>query len=665
MPYRRLLLSLLLFLSLISAGCSGDSTSGPPLNTETVAAPTFAPEAGTYSSPQNVTITCTTTDASIHYTLDGSDPDESSALYSSPTVVSATTTIKARAYKSGMNPSPMATAVYTINIPGTVASPTFDPPAGTYASAQDVTMNCATTDASIYYTLDGSDPDESSTLYSSPLAVPATTTIKARAYKSGMNPSPVATAVYTINIPETVASPTFDPPAGTYTSAQDVTMNCATTDASIYYTLDGSDPDESSTLYSSPLAVPATTTIKARAYKSGMNPSPVATAVYTINIPETVASPTFDPPAGTFASAQDVTLDCTTMGAIIYYTLDGSDPDEFSAQYISPIAVSATTTIRARAYKSGMNPSPVATGVFVIDLPDVAEPQISPQQGIYPMPEPVTITCSTPGATIYYTLDGTIPDQGSSQYLGTFTANATLTIKARAYAVGMDPSPVATVTLTILPGLVAYYPLQGNAHDVNGGHDGTMYGPVNAEDRYGNPQGALEFDGIDDYIELADESSFDLTDFTISMWVRIETLPINPGPHSPGKYTLINKGADLGNFTSFLAHFGGASYCSPDYAHKTSQGNWSDTCMDARINLYNWYHVVMTRDTEVHYYVNGTLMCTSSGMPTPLQNDDNVLIGKLRGVIDEYPLKGFLDDIRFYDRALSSTEIQQLYDAEQ
>jgi hypothetical protein len=51
-------------------------------------------------------------------------------------------------------------------------------------------------------------------------------------------------------------------------------------------------------------------------------------------------------------------------------------------------------------------------------------------------------------------------------------------------------------------------------------------------------------------------------------------------------------------------------------------------------------------------------------MTAAVQNDDPVLIGKLRSASDERHFKGFIDDVRFYNRALSATEIQQLYDAE-
>lgn len=79
-----------------------------------VALPTFSPSAGTYYSSQLVSIDCTTEDATIHYTLDGTDPDQTSPIYTEPLSIEETTTVKARAYKTDMTPSPIATAVYTI-----------------------------------------------------------------------------------------------------------------------------------------------------------------------------------------------------------------------------------------------------------------------------------------------------------------------------------------------------------------------------------------------------------------------------------------------------------------------------------------------------------------------------------------------------------------------
>ena len=88
------------------------------------------------------------------------------------------------------------------------------------------------------------------------------------------------TAVFTPM--DVVATPTFTPVAGTYNDAQQVTINCTTEGASIYYTMDGSEPSTSSTLYNVAVTINETTTLKAIAVKQGMANSNVATALYRI-----------------------------------------------------------------------------------------------------------------------------------------------------------------------------------------------------------------------------------------------------------------------------------------------------------------------------------------------------------------------------------------------
>ncbi|WP_422444911.1 glycoside hydrolase family 3 N-terminal domain-containing protein [Thermoanaerobacterium sp. DL9XJH110] len=80
----------------------------------------------------------------------------------------------------------------------------------------------------------------------------------------------------------TVATPTASPSPGTYDTPQTVTLSCATSGASIYYTTDGSTPTRNSMLYTAPITINVTTTIKAIAVKSGWYDSPVATFTYTI-----------------------------------------------------------------------------------------------------------------------------------------------------------------------------------------------------------------------------------------------------------------------------------------------------------------------------------------------------------------------------------------------
>ena len=436
-----------------SAAFKNTCPNGSPLQPPVVAAPTFTPAAGTYSSTQSVTIATATAGASIRYTTDGSTPSETAGmLYSGPITVTAATTITAIAYMSSMTDSAVTTAAYTMAPP--VTMPTFTPAAGTYLSTQTVAIATSTAGASIRYTTDGSIPSETAgTLYTTPVTVAATGTIKAIAYMSGMADSAVAVALYTIAMP--VAAPTFTPAAGQYSSTQTVAIATATTGASIRYTTDGSTPSETAgTLYSAPVTVSSTSTINAIAYKSGMTDSAVAAAAYTIG--PAVAAPTFTPAAGTYNSSQTVTIATTTAGASIRYTTDGSTPSETAGTlYSAPVTVAATSTINAIAYKTGMIDSPVSTAAYAIG-PAVAAPTFTPAAGTYNSTQTVTIATTTAGASIRYTTDGSTPSEtAGTLYSAPVTVSATATINAIAYKSGMTDSTVSTAAYTIGPAVAA------------------------------------------------------------------------------------------------------------------------------------------------------------------------------------------------------------------
>jgi arabinogalactan endo-1,4-beta-galactosidase len=91
----------------------------------------------------------------------------------------------------------------------------------------------------------------------------------------------------------TATAPTFSPAAGTYTTAQTVTISDTTPGATIYYTTDGTMPTTASSVYSGAITVPATSaseTIQAIAVASGYANSTVASAVYTISSPPATAT---------------------------------------------------------------------------------------------------------------------------------------------------------------------------------------------------------------------------------------------------------------------------------------------------------------------------------------------------------------------------------------
>lgn len=95
--------------------CPADVCTTGTGTTPTAAAPTFTPVAGTYTSPQSVTISSATPSATIYYTTNGTTPTTSSTVYSGPITVSTTQTLKAIAVAGGFLNSAVATATYTIN----------------------------------------------------------------------------------------------------------------------------------------------------------------------------------------------------------------------------------------------------------------------------------------------------------------------------------------------------------------------------------------------------------------------------------------------------------------------------------------------------------------------------------------------------------------------
>lgn len=415
----------------------------------TVATPTFSPAAGTYTSIQTVTISDSTSGATIYYTTNGSTPTTSSTHYTSPITVSSSETVKAIGTKSGYTQSAVGSAAYTINL--TVATPTFSPTAGTYTTVQTVTISDTTSGSTLYYTTNGSTPTPSSTQYTSPITVSSSETVKAIGTESGYTESAVGSAAYTINL--TVATPTFSPVAGTYTTAQTVTISDTTSGSAIYYTTNGSTPTTSSTPYTSPITVSSTETVKAIATASGYAESAVGSAAYTINL--TTATPGFSPGAGSYSSPQTVTISDSTPGATIYYTTNGTNPTTSSPVYSSPVGVNTTETLEAIATASGYAQSAVGSATYTLAAPT---PIISPGTGTYAYgyggySANPTISDSNPSATIYYTntngTTGTTPTTSSSVYSGPLGVVENQVVEAMAVVPGYANSAIATATYTV------------------------------------------------------------------------------------------------------------------------------------------------------------------------------------------------------------------------
>ena len=274
----------------------------------------------------------------------------------------------------------------------------------------------------------------------------ATETINAIAIARGDSQSPETSGNYTI-LPPAIA-PVFSPGPGTYIANQSVTITSATPGAVIYYTTNGAAPTQSSTQYSGPIAISSTQTIVAIAVSSGYWASAPVTATYRLTPPAAV--PAFTPTPGTSISSQVVTISDGTPGAIVYYTTNGTAATAASTQYTGPITVSATETINAMATAPGFSASPAASATYTI-TPPAATPTYSVSSGTYITTQTITLKDATPGATIYYTTDGSTPTTSSTSYATPITVPSTGTINALATAPGYSQSAMASATYTITP----------------------------------------------------------------------------------------------------------------------------------------------------------------------------------------------------------------------
>jgi hypothetical protein len=346
--------------------------------TPTLSAPAFSLAAGSYTTPQSVTIRDAASGATIYYTTNGTTPTTSSSVYNGAITISATETLEAIAVETGYTNSPVTTAAYTISAtPSTLPAPVFSPLPGTYTTSQSVTISDATAGTTIYYTTNGTAPTTSSNVYNGAITVSATETLQAFAVETGYFNSPVASAKYTIAASAILlTAPTFSPAAGTYTTLQSVSISDGTAGTTIYYTTNGTIPNSSSAIYNGPISVSTTETIEAIAVKTGYINSSVATAAYNIPSAFTISLNPSSLSVATGQSAtstvsinpvngfnQAVSLGCSKLPAGLSCI--------FSSASVAVGGIPATTTLTVQtsptvAARQGLQPLiPITTAAFI------------------------------------------------------------------------------------------------------------------------------------------------------------------------------------------------------------------------------------------------------------------------------------------------------------
>ena len=222
----------------------------------------------------------------------------------------------------------------------------------------------------------------------------------------------------------------------------------------IYYTTDGSEPSKDSTAYSR-FKIYGKITIKAVAYDAEHSLySDVTTAEYAIG---TCANPVIAPDGGSavamaggyafYDDGQTVTITRNGEEGTIRYTLDGTDPTAESVAYSGAIAIADTTMIKAKVFSDNYFDSEVVAVAFVRTRPQVATPEIAATTTFTGSRTKCEIACSTEGARIFYTLDGSTPTSHSARYAGAFYITGCCTLKAVASLSGYIDSEMAVKTI--------------------------------------------------------------------------------------------------------------------------------------------------------------------------------------------------------------------------
>ncbi len=281
--------------------------------------------------------------------------------------------------------------------------------------------------------------------------------------------------------PLKLKTPIITPADGTtFVGTQEVTIEQKpeVEGATIYYTIDGESDDpeiEGSTIYSEedgPLVIgediegEKTITIRAFAFKNKMDKSDIAVARLTKVLPP-VETPVISMKVSGESDEEDsisdedefehknqeVIITCETEDAVIYYTLDGTEPTRDSKRFNPkrPIKIDDTTVVKAFAIRKDgtMRDSAVAEKEFTRIWLDVAAPEIHPEEDVEVAgSKQVKLTCETEGATIYYTTDGSDPTRDSNKYKGKpFRVTAPATIKAFAVKDDMNDSSIVSVSI--------------------------------------------------------------------------------------------------------------------------------------------------------------------------------------------------------------------------
>lgn len=305
-----------------------------------------------------------------------------------------------------------------------INKPVFTPGEGVYNAGkfQGFTITASNENAVVYYTLDGSKPDNSKIKYSGKVSLNETAVVKAVVYKDGKY-SDAVSVVYTLTEEDVVLPVQFSQAGGSYElkGFSGVSLSTETEGAVIRYTLNGENPDGESLIYSESInfSKAGIYKVKAMAFKEGMVNSSISQAEYVITETfETLKKPLVIPEEKKYSIKDFPGIELINMeeGVSYRYTLNGGEPDEFSSLYASkiPLDKNGVVDFRVRGFKEGFNPSEVVLKTYTIAENEqivVLPPVISPDSGTYSEDKftGVVVSNKQSGGVTYFTINSDSP----------------------------------------------------------------------------------------------------------------------------------------------------------------------------------------------------------------------------------------------------------------
>lgn len=223
----------------------------------------------------------------------------------------------------------------------------------------------------------------------------------------------------------------------------------------------------------------------------------------------------------------------------------------------------------------------------------------------------------------------------------------------------------AIAQINLQNGLVAQYDFNGNVKDVTGSHDGTIVNSLSySNDRFGNPNSAVSFNGDGSYIKISDDGSFSTSNISISVWFKSnsQNLQVLVGKRKFDNDGTLSGGAQYQFFINYNLFpgigsnlIGNNSSCS-NIVSSSYINSIDPICKD------RWYHAVITYDGIYHkIYINGVLKRNErTNFNSFLRCSSELRLG-VWWALDKLPFNGLMDDFRWYNRSLTQEEVLALY----